>query len=214
MKIAIVGYKGRFGSVLSKILEEHEIIRVDKGDDINKSIRESELAFLSVPASEGIKIIKNCSEKEKIVEVSSIKRPFFEFRKKIISIHPLFGPRTYNDEKFRNIVFIDDISIDGSMDIIREIFKGFRIIVMNSEEHDKFISEQLVLPYILSVVAKNVSKDNNILTGSKRILEDLKGIAESESPIVLRETIGLNKHSMEKFREIEKEIKYLLEVIK
>ncbi len=213
MKIAVVGYKGRFGSVLLKLFEKYDIIKAENGDNINNAIRNADLAFLSVPVGEAIKIIRNCSEKEKIVEISSVKSPILEFKKQIISIHPLFGPNTFMNENFRNIVFVDDISTDGSINVIREIFPMFNIIVMDSEEHDLLMLEQLVLPYIFSLIAKNASLENRILTRSKKILEDLKGIAESENPGVLKDTIILNRYSIEKLRKIEKEIKDIMEVL-
>jgi Prephenate dehydrogenase len=85
-----------------------------------------------------------------------------EFSEHIISIHPLFGPESY--EKNRNMIFINDISSKNSLSIIKELFYGYNIISMTAVEHDRLIGELLVKPYIFSYISD--PSNPGVVTGS------------------------------------------------
>jgi prephenate dehydrogenase/chorismate mutase/prephenate dehydrogenase len=213
MRIGIIGSAGRMGIVLSSILRNrNEIISCDDESCDNSVIDQADLTFLCIPLNDTKKILSESGMKANLVEIGSVKSPLSNFAGHIISIHPLFGPMTFNNDNYRNIIFIDDLSINGSKRIIENLFKGFRIISMTSKEHDLLMSRQLVLPYLISMISK-IEDDSEALTFSRSLLDNIISIQLNESEEVFRDTIFLNPYSKEMVNEISSKISELKEML-
>ena len=134
MKIAVFGSNGKFGETVSGFFSSHghEVSGFDISDGEFNIPGGFDIYFLAVPLASARKMISLLKDGV-IIEIGSIKAPVKEFAGKLISIHPMFGPKSITDPVFRNIIYIDDLSIKDGERIIRAIFPGFRIIsLMNS----------------------------------------------------------------------------------
>ncbi len=200
MRIGIVGSGGRFGSaaasyLISKGLSVHGI----HGRDFSKPFLDSvDFAILAVPISAAISIIEDCGDRGKVIEIGSVKRPFMKYKGEIISIHPLFGPLTMGNDQFRDIIFVKDLSVARTEDIISAIFPDSLIRPMTADDHDRLMSDLLVKPYILALLGREMGYSNHeVRTGSFAKFQSVANIANSESPEVLMDTITLNPYSQE-----------------
>ncbi|MGC8672741.1 MAG: hypothetical protein ACP5TO_04465 [Thermoplasmata archaeon] len=206
MKIGIIGSSGRLGKVLTKILKrKNTVIACNKPECDRSVIENADLTFLCTPLKDTIQIITEFKNVNNLIEVTSIKTPFLKYKNKIISIHPLFGPRSYNKISFKNIIYITDISIEGTKEKIVNLFPDYHILDMTAIEHDKFISQQLVFPYILSILSNKYNLDN-AYTNSAFITRKLSYIFENENKEVLFDTIIYNPYSIEIIRNLNFEL--------
>ncbi|MEM0156532.1 MAG: hypothetical protein QXN26_00510 [Thermoplasmataceae archaeon] len=200
MKIAVVGYTGRFGSAAMKLLNGsgHTTIPVHGTDFTGEILDSVDYALLAVPLPAAVKIISNCTDPGRLVEICSVKAPLKPFSGRIISIHPLFGPSTINSGKPGDIIYIEDYSIPGSTDVIHRMFPGSPLKIMSSSDHDRAMIDLLVRPYILSMLAHSSGKaETSLSTRSSRMLSEFEGICSDESIEVMMDTITLNPYSMD-----------------
>lgn len=128
------------------------------------------------------------------------------FRDRIISIHPLFGPRSFLDDELRNIVFIKDISPSGSIDLVKKLFPGFNIIEMTASEHDALVAKLQVAPYLISILANMINCNTELKTRSKKVLEMMAGVCNDQNRDVLLDTISRNPFSMDIIKEVQEKI--------
>ncbi|QRF75273.1 prephenate dehydrogenase [Thermoplasmatales archaeon] len=199
MRIIVLGSGGRLGRLLSTMFREngHTVVGIDmdNSDMLEPEIRSSDIVFLAVPVRVAIKVIKNYHSTALLVEMSSVKEPFREFRDGIISIHPLFGPLSVGDPALRNILFISDISVQGTLDMLKDLFPGFNIFPMSAQQHDEMAIQLQVIPYIISILSSRSIQDTIVSTRSKNTLAKLAEVSELQSEIVMRDTIRLNPFS-------------------
>lgn len=209
MRIGVVGYSGRFGAAAVDHLrgKGHTVIPFHGREFQPEDSRSLDYVLLATPVEAALKFIDGSHEPWKMVEICSVKKPFLRYAGKIISIHPLFGPQTINDSRFRNIIHISDISIPGSNKMIESIFTDSKIVSMSARTHDLLMLDIMVKPYILSLVASDLGlPEVDIQTGSYRRLMGLAEISENESRKVMMDTIAMNPGSAE---IIERAIDYL-----
>lgn len=216
MKITVIGGKGRIGGTLCEIFREkgHEVTPLDAGDSIvvEEIVSRSDLIFLAIPIREAISYIERSPENSKFVEISSVKSPFRKYSGSIISIHPLFGPKSAHSGEANQIVFISDISREGSLQIITELFDGYIISGMSAEEHDRAMCNLLVSPYIISKLSKRVLHAEPALsTNSFRKANEISTLIDDESEGVVNDTISLNPYVSEIFGEFRKQIENIME---
>ncbi|MCL5732823.1 MAG: hypothetical protein M1285_05445 [Candidatus Thermoplasmatota archaeon] len=214
MRIAVVGYTGRFGSAAMKLLKDagHTVIPVHGVDFTEEMLDSLDYALLAVPIRAALNIVSSCRDPGKLVEICSVKSPFRPFAGKIISIHPLFGPSTLNSQNTRNIIYIDDLSTPGSIDIIKQMFPGSFIRIMSSSDHDRAMIDLLVRPYILSMLADSTGKaQTDLTTRSSRMLSEFEGIYSDESREVMMDTIALNPYSMDILAKIRDRLDRIIE---
>ena len=210
----MVGYSGRFGSAAMKILKDagHDVIPVHGPDFTGEMLDSVDYALLAVPIRAALNIVSSCSDPGKLVEICSVKSPFSPFSGKIISIHPLFGPSSLNPQNPRNIIYIDDLSVPGSIDIIKQIFQGSTIRVMTSSQHDRAMVDLLVRPYILSLLAESSGKSQtDLATRSSRMLSEFESISSDENRDVMMDTIAMNPYSMNVLAKIRDELDRIIE---
>ena len=199
MKIAVFGSNGKFGETASGFFSSHghEVSGFDISDGEFNIPEGFDIYFLAVPLASARKMIRLLKDGV-IIEIGSIKGPVKEFSGKLISIHPMFGPKSINDPVFRNIIYIDDLSIKDGERIIRAIFPGFRIIHMTSGEHDSAMADLLVKPYIFSLLANSIMAGEYDFGGfSYNNMKKIMDLVNSESRQVVMDTILLNPESPE-----------------
>lgn len=206
MRIIIIGSRGRLGSVLSSMFTSagHIVVGIDISNAgiLDQEIRGADIAILAVPIAESIGLLKKYAPACPIIETSSVKRPFKEFRNVVISIHPLFGPLSVDEEGMNNIAFIRDISPAGSIDIVRSLFPDFNIISMTAEDHDQLAIQLQVIPYIISILSSRLMTDTDVSTRSRNALSSLARVSGAQNGEVLKDTIRLNPYSKSAFTRI------------
>ncbi|MCY0851122.1 MAG: prephenate dehydrogenase/arogenate dehydrogenase family protein [Thermoplasma acidophilum] len=157
-------------------------VQIDDGAD---------LAFLSVPIKAAMEYIER--RDRTYVELSSVKSVFRKYSGSIVSIHPLFGPSSYNDGLHRAIIFVTDISNVKYKEIIEEMLRGYDLISMSAEEHDRMMVSDMVIPYLMSMIARRIEAGYH--TRSFDMARSLASIVEGENPEVVMDTIRLNPFS-------------------
>ncbi len=214
MKIAVVGYSGRFGSAAMKLLNDagHTTVPVHGTDFTCEMLDSIDYALLAVPVNAALKIISSCSDPGRLVEICSVKSPFRPFAGRTISIHPLFGPSTINSGEHGDIIYIEDYSVPGSADIIHQMFPGSPLRIMSSSDHDRAMIDLLVRPYVLSMLAHSSGKaETSLATRSSRMLSEFEGIYSDESEEVMADTISLNPYSMDILLKIREGLDRIIE---
>lgn len=197
MNILVVGAKGNFGSaVTGYFIENNHVVKgIGRGDPLPADPGLFDACILAIPVTEVeayIASLRGCP----IIEISSVKSEVLKFRDRIISIHPMFGPRSILSNDLRDIIFISDISPLGSRKLIEGLFPGFKITVMTADQHDRIMADLLVKPYIFSLLAASIGvEEHDVSCSSFRVLKNLIEISDSESDRVLRDTIRLNPHA-------------------
>lgn len=204
MKLALAGASGNFGKLAFELFVSngHSVTGISRDNWDSMDLSGYDVCFLSVPVSEVGRYLQNCSECT-AVEISSVKEPVRKYSGSVISIHPIFGPRSIDNPDFRNIIYVNDISQRNGEEIVRKLFPGFNLISMTAEEHDRAMVEVLIKPFFMSEIAAAVIKNNLSFTGpSQKILNQLASISHSESKGVLNDTIALNPYANQAIREI------------
>ncbi|AAT43421.1 prephenate dehydrogenase [Picrophilus oshimae] len=186
----IIGANGRFGSLLCSLLDDRICIDIDNINELGVYIKKADHVFLSVPVDAALNIIDSY-DYNNFVEISSVKWPFKKYSGKITSIHPLFGPMSYN--RINDVIFINDISRDNSLNELNKIFKNWHFIEMTSDEHDLLMSEIMVKPYIISMM---LDCKSDIKTGSYKKLLEVSEIKNKESWKVFNDTLIYNPYTM------------------
>jgi prephenate dehydrogenase len=207
MNIIIIGSRGRIGSTIFNILSvyNHTLIGIDTH---NRGILEdvlirADLAIIATPLAVTIEYLENLSSRVSCMELTSAKIAMLRFKNRAISIHPLFGPGSLDDKDLRNLAFISDISPPNSEKLVRDLFKGFKVTSMSAEEHDELVSRIQVVPYIMSLLAEQVSSVTEMSTRSKRILDSMAAICHEQNRTVLMDTIIRNPFSLSALKDIE-----------
>ena len=126
MNILIIGSRGRMGSTIYRILSDsrHTVIAVDTHnlDILDDVVDQADLAIIATPFDVTIEYINYLSPLVRCMELTSTKNAMHAFRNRVISIHPLFGPGSFENKDLRNIAFISDISPRDSLKLVRELF--------------------------------------------------------------------------------------------
>lgn len=100
------------------------------------------------------RIISKLENREKVIEFSMAKTPMLQFRGKVVSL----GIIPEAGEQPRKVVnIITDISRDGYDEVILDLFNGANFVTQDTSKFDAQVSELLVKPYILSLMARKIS---------------------------------------------------------
>lgn len=215
MEILIVGVNGSFGRAAKDyfIGNGHRVSGIGRNDPLPDDCGAFDACILAIPVTE----VEKYTEKFRdcpLIEISSTKDRVRKFRGKIISIHPMFGPRSIGNNRFHDIIFITDISPVGSDKLVATLFPGFNIVRMTADEHDKAIADLLVKPYVFSLLAGMLDiGEYGITCTSFNALHDLAEIAITENSRVLEDTIRFNPHTREILVKIREESGRLLETL-
>ncbi len=195
MRILVVGSEGQMGRTIRKLLIDagHQVFSYDRRGEIlipQEYQRSLDTVFLCTPLNQTLQYLKKYANRFTLIEMSSVKHPLLPYRKRMISIHPFFGPNSVHDDK--SIAFIDDISRDGALDLLSVLLPQCRFISMNAEEHDDAMVDSLVFPYLLSEIARILISKRTPLTNSGRRLVDFARMNKDMNPEVVREIISTN----------------------
>lgn len=197
MKVCLIGSKGRMGTILGGILQRagHEIkgIDVENIEDAVRVSRESDFTILAVPLSATLKYIESLGQDTEIVEISSVKEPLKKYSGRIISIHPLFGPDSFPEN--RKVCLIENISPKDSLSSLKTLLPECEFIAMTSDSHDRMMSESLVAPYLLSIMAKSINSESTGITHSGTVIQNLLSITGNMNADVITDTILLNPNT-------------------
>ena len=104
-----------------------------------------------------------------------------------------------------------NLSTPDSLDKVKELFNGYRIISMNAREHDYLMGELLVKPYIFSYISEAGNTD--IVTGSYIKFLEIEKIKHNENPEIFLDTMKYNERTMEIITNIEKKLDELKKLI-
>jgi len=165
------------------------------------------VTVLAVPLEDAILLIEKYRHEIAIVELSSVKSPMKRFSGEVVSLHPLFGPASSKNPDFNTILFVNDISPDGSLQKVRELFADSNIASVTAEEHDRAMADLLVAPYAVSMIAKRIVASNQkFVTPSFANLQKIASILDGENSSVVRDTISKNEFSRSVLEQINNEI--------
>lgn len=204
MKIALAGSSGNFGRLAGDLFTKngHSVTGIARDKLDSTDFSKFDVFFLSVPVTEVGKYLQSCGDCP-AVEISSVKEPIRKYRGKVISIHPIFGPRSIGNPDFRNIIYVDDLSPENGAETVNRLFPDFRLVHMTAEEHDRAMVEVLVKPFFMSRIASEISGGDLEFNGpSQMVLRQLASISASESSGVLEDTIRLNPFAKPALSEI------------
>ena len=208
MKILIIGSKGRLGKTLMDIFPE--ATGIDLNDNtMGEELEKAEIAFLAVPLNVTLDIINKHPDHRAFVDLTSVKSPMKKYSKKVISIHPMFGPSSYKTNK--DILFITDISCENSIKTISGLFKEYNIIPLTADQHDELMGELLVKPYIVSYICDG--EQSSIETSSHKKLLELLSIKDNENKEIMLDTIICNENTEKIIDEMEKRLEYIKTLI-
>ena len=216
MKVFIMGNRGRMGKLLTDLFKDlgHEV----KGFDIldgttgpdSGEMQQADVILLSIPQGNALQFCLNHPEFKNVVEIGSTKSIMKNLKGKIISIHPLFGPLSYQSINRRKIFFIDDISPEDSIDLIRKLFGDMELITIGYDNHDRLMAEMLVTPYIISLISSRLATGREPMTRSAEVLEQVSLISKLQSPEVMNMSIFLNPYSRSVFENIKSSLETLM----
>jgi prephenate dehydrogenase len=216
MKIFILGNCGRMGKFLTSLLMEkgHEVRGYDILQDQNEpdisELRESDVIILSIPQQAAHQFAMDHPDFTNMVEIGSVKTIMKDLVGRIICIHPLFGPLSSDLNGNRKILFIDDISPSGSINIIMEMFGSIGITPLGYDEHDRMMAELLVAPYIISLISPEIKHGKEFMTRSGNTMDQIRNISKLESPEVMKMSISLNPYSEEVLGKMRKSLESLM----
>lgn len=178
-KAAVIGGAGSMGVWLTKRLDrmgykvtiyDLSIARAKKiannlgvnvAPDLSRAVRGSQVVFLSVPirAMTGIvhAVVEKAERGATIVEICSLKsrvhKKLREVRRKdltLLSIHPLFGPKTSGLTN-KTIALCPVRDRDQEVKVAKELFKRARIVFVSPVDHDNAMGILLSLTHLASL---------------------------------------------------------------
>ncbi|MEW6069935.1 MAG: prephenate dehydrogenase [Candidatus Thermoplasmatota archaeon] len=182
-KALVIGGKGRMGSWIAKFLRSkgYEVFVNDPRGKLKgfkfvsdfKDALDAELVVIATPISSTKTILEALIKEETDALIfdlcsvkSTIKKSLIKGArkgKKIVSIHPMFGPEIENLEN-KNILVCNC----GNAQAVKEIKglfdgTGANILEIDLEEHDKFMAYILSLTHAANTVFYKTLVQNNLL---------------------------------------------------
>ena len=216
-KVAVIGGAGKMGKWTSDLLEAcgNDVTIIDpaiKNGHTLKDCADMDVVVVSVPIHAVSEVLKEldaiCGEDTLIFDLSSLKSSVADTlkdmakRKKVCSIHPMFGPSATSMFD-RNIIVCDC----GNKEAVREVTaffddKGGNIRTMDIDEHDDYMSYVLGLTHAVNIALFTT------LERSGKTLKDLQTVASttfnkgldtnrsvaSEDPMLYYEIQHVNTH--------------------
>lgn len=199
MRIAVLGSGGgRMGSTLMEVLLEagHDVVGFHRHEteDMLYSLEEYDLAVLSIPPPRVADEILSRERKYLgFVEVCASKSLMRKHSGRIISIHPLYGPpMSYKEPSRRNTVLVKDISVEGSLGVVKRMLPPRdRIIEMGFREHDEFVLHNLAVPYAVSLLASRLlgPPGPHLPVSARMALESMASLVHGESMDVVTDML-------------------------
>ena len=233
-RIAVIGGAGKMGVWISRLLTGYgnTVIPIDPaskdGHDISECA-DADVVIISVPIHAVPDVLKKvdsiCGEDTLIFDLSSLKTSITDIlkdmagRKKVCSIHPMFGPSApslYN----RNIIVCDCGNAEALKETV-ELFddRGANIRIMDIGEHDGYMSYVLGLTHAVNIalftaLERSGHSFSDLLsvasTTFNKGLDTNRSVA-SEDPMLYYEIQHVNSHRDEMWKLFSEAVKDLRE---
>lgn len=188
MEISIVGGGGKMGKWIGEALGSwgHVVKPIDpslKNGLTVKDAASSDAVIVSVPIGSVAHVLREldgvCREDALIFDVSSLKTPISDVlrdmsgRRKVCSVHPMFGPSAESIQG-RNLIVCDC----GNRSAVEETVELFadgdgNIRVMDLDAHDRYMSYVLGLSHAVNIAFFTVLQRSGIT------YEDMKTVAST-----------------------------------
>lgn len=209
---------------------------IDKSLKHSSEILENDLIILALPINSSLKLFEELFPKlnsnQCIVDVCSVKSPFAELEKSLVSpgkyigLHPMAGKEKGGFENsdyllFENAVcFVCDSQADDTTNSVLEFMKptGLQFTFIDAYLHDRIAAEVSHLPQLLSVILVNAAskKENgfNYINYAGSGFKDMTRIASSDFKI-WKEIIENNKFNiLNSLKDFQSKIDLLIDRIK
>ena len=229
--VGIIGY-GQFGSFIHILLKsflgtELSVIWCDSKDFKQRNAKltdvvTADIVFVAVPLSVYAETIKTIApllgEGTVVVDIATVKKHTVAACKRYlknndyICTHPMFGPKSYQKtnkaiDGFR-IVITDSTVPKNTLMVIEKLLKekGFKIIHMSADEHDKYLAETLfVTHYVGQVVSRSGFVRTTIDTISFGFLMDAVDSVKDDEKL-FADVYNLNPYCKKVVKKMEKSI--------
>ncbi len=233
--IGIVGY-GKMGKLFAKLFSKHHIVNIfdikypqyetNNQIFIKRSlaqlVHDSKYIMIATSLPEVYKVAARIREiiREKhfrdrvVFDIATLKdkviRELSQYPEtiKVASVHPMFGG--YIKQPWRHKILI--MPIKGREEDALEVEKlfkpfGFELVFVEPEDHDKYITYTITLPYLLGILFKHITKEADSTqlsiyggTSFNLFASYVEDVVEKDAPDFIYEllTNRRTKHLMEK----------------
>jgi prephenate dehydrogenase len=246
MKIAILGAAGQMGRWLIKYFstQGHDLTvsdvrsnalkkcvvssNVKIAEDNLMAIKNVEAVVVSVPIENTATVLYEIApylKKDVIVaEIASIKLDLIKVLIEIsklniipLSLHPLFGPGLQKMKK--KLAVIPVLNKEFEKQLAKKFFPDAKIVVVDSNRHDKAMAITLSFPYFLNMALASILNDEDInllkeLSGTTFNLQlILTGSVMAQSSKLHSSIHMANKYSLESLKKFVSEAEKILNLI-
>ena len=194
--VGIIGF-GRFGKILSNILQKGFMIKVYDIQSISyhngvqftslEEVLKENVIFIAVPIRHFESLINNISGELKndstIIDVCSVKKYTSDVMKNIlpeeigiISSHPMFGPDSYLSNKKLKMMMHSTRDVHNQYDFWKKFFsdQNIKILEMTPDMHDRLAAKTQGVTHFLGRTLKEFGiQKTNLDTQGFRDLIDL-----------------------------------------
>jgi prephenate dehydrogenase len=194
--VGIIGF-GRFGKILSNILQKGFMIKVYDIQSLSyhngvqfttlEEVLQEKVIFIAVPIRHFESLINNISGELKnnttIIDVCSVKKYTSDVMKNIlpeeigiISSHPMFGPDSYLSNKKLKMMMHSTRDIHNQYDFWKKFFsdQNIKILEMTPDMHDRLAAKTQGVTHFLGRTLKEFGiQKTNLDTQGFRDLIDL-----------------------------------------
>jgi len=171
-KMTIIGGAGKMGQWLLRYFRnagaDVNVVDISEGN-INDAAG-SDVVIVSVPIPSVASVLKEidgvCRKDALIFDISSIKSPFVPLlremaeRRKVCSVHPMFGPSA-RSVSGRNVI-VCDCGCKSAVSEAAELFDGGNITVTGVEDHDKLMAYVLAFAHASNIVFFTALRNSGI----------------------------------------------------
>jgi len=208
--VTVVGGKGKMGQWIARYFEARgsgvNIVDISVGN-INDAA-DSDIVVISVPINSVGPVLKDvdriCKKDALIFDISSVKTPFSALikdmaeRRKVCSVHPMFGPSVRSVVSRR--IIICDCGNREAVSEAAEIFsnEGMNIIITDIEKHDELMSYVLALAHASNIVFFTALRSSGIP------FDDLKNAASSTFDKVIETCMPVSNENASLYHEIQR----------
>jgi len=193
LKVTVIGGAGRMGKWLTHhfVSQGHEVtisdIKLDEAMSFAKSVgarfvtrnveavRDADLTVVSAPIPVIPNVLMEVSSQLKknsvVAEISSLKSQIFPVLMGLadrdvrpLSVHPLFGPGAQKLEE-EKVALVPLVNPPFEVELVKKIFPGVEVVVVDGEEHDKAMALTLSLPHFMNIIFASMvcEEDLNVL---------------------------------------------------
>ncbi len=209
MKILISSSENEILEPIGQLVlaNEHELTETEESRPTSLSEMADGFDYVILNQSTTVnrRIISAIENREKIIEFSMAKAPMAQFRNQVISLGMI--PEA-GEQQRKTVSIITDICREDYDEVVQDIFSGANFITQASTKFDSQVSELLVKPYILSLLARKVS-DLDYIPKTKEYekMLELSRSVTNYNVDYMRDLIRNNPHTSDIFSKMEENLK-------